>query len=42
LLQADLMTLPAVKERKSSKMLQAIEASKAMKLKTLLAGLAIQ
>jgi NAD-dependent DNA ligase len=36
------MTLPAVKERKSAKMLQAINASKAMPLKTLLAALAIQ
>jgi NAD-dependent DNA ligase len=42
LLQADLMTLPAVKERKSAKMLAAINASRAMPLKTLLAGLAIQ
>jgi NAD-dependent DNA ligase len=36
------MTLPAVKERKSANMLQAINASKAMPLKTLLAALAIQ
>ncbi|WIA35136.1 hypothetical protein OEZ86_003615 [Tetradesmus obliquus] len=41
LTQADLMTLPAVKERKSAKMLAAIEASRAMPLKMLLAGLAI-
>jgi NAD-dependent DNA ligase len=36
------MTLPAVKEKKSAKMLQAINASRSMPLKTLLAGLAIQ